>query len=432
MRGRILRIELRRSAAAISGALVAFFGIAGLYTLFLTDQGSVWDVQWTMLAGFQRVLLVLLWPLALGAGAWLARRDRRTRMEELLLTTPRPVRSRVLPSAVALGLCLGLGYLLVLGAGAVAMSPSYNHLGWVPIAVVGALSLVAAGWLGLGIGRLLPSTYTPPLLAVAGVLVLILPVQLGKDGGLDRAALLAPNLSTNLDEVTTVDGSSSLGQSAWFAGLALAGLVLAFAARRRGAVLAIVPALVGLVVALPMLAAGPPSGLRIDPAAVAEVCTTDGGPAVCVSKVHERDLAALTGPARRALELLAKLSDPPTSVHEVRSTRPGPQPTSEVWFDSENHNSESGWIGEGDALAVRVLAGAGTRPCGQPGFRDRAMAAAWLWGSYPLPGGEPAPTVTAERTALWEQFRSLPAAEQLQRVLVIRAVGLACPKGDRQ
>ncbi|PRY38255.1 hypothetical protein [Umezawaea tangerina] len=432
MNGRILRIELRRSAAATSGALVAFVGIAGLYTLYFTESGDLWSVQWTMLAAFQRVVLLLLWPLALGAGAWIARRDRRTRMEELLLTTPRSVRSRMMPAATALGLCLGLGYLLIFGAGAVVMSPSYSHLGWVPISVVGVVSLVAAGWLGLGIGRLLPSTYTPPLLTVASFLVLVLPVQLRRGGGLNWTALLAPNLSSYLDEVTTVDGSATLGQAAWFVGLAVAGLVLAVGARHRGAVLAVVPALVGLVVAVPFLSAAPKAGLRVDPAAVAEICTTDGGPVVCVQKVHEHGLAELTGPARRALELLARLPDPPTSVHEVRPARPGPQPTSEVWFSGGYHQAGTGWIAQGDALVGRVLEGAGTRPCGHEGFDDRSMAAAWLWGSYPLPGGELSPQLEAERMVLWERLRSLPPAEQLQRVLATRAVGLACTiQGNR-
>ncbi|MFC9686659.1 hypothetical protein ACFTZL_43880, partial [Streptomyces sp. NPDC056948] len=70
MTTRVLGIELRRSAAAVLGVLVAAFGAAGLWSLALSRQTELWDAQWTMLAGFQRIMLVLLWPLALGGGAW--------------------------------------------------------------------------------------------------------------------------------------------------------------------------------------------------------------------------------------------------------------------------------------------------------------------------------------------------------------------------
>ncbi|EWC62249.1 hypothetical protein UO65_2428 [Actinokineospora spheciospongiae] len=437
MNGRVLRTELRRSTALTAGAAVATAGTAGLYVLALSDQTGLWAPQWTMLAGIQRIMLVVLWPLALGAGAWQARRDRRSRMEELLTTTPRPIRSRALPPALAMGICLGLGYLLVLAAGALGVSTPYRHLGWVPIAVAGALSLVAAGWLGLGIGRLLPSQYTPPVLTVAGFLLLVVPVQLAKDGPTGAAALLTPNLTSPLDEVTTVTTPVSLGQSAWFAALALSGLVLLAVTRRRTAALAVVPAVLGLGIALPVLTAAPASGLATDPAATAEVCTTDGGPAVCVLKVHENDLAALVGPARTALTLLAELPDAPTSVHEVPADRPGPQPATEVWLDIENHLPGGSWLGTGDELVMRVLAGGGTRPCPEQVDRGRALATAWLLNRFPLPGAVP-PTEHAspreidwyaERQAEWDDLRALPRDEQVRRVTAIRTIGLQCVRG---
>jgi hypothetical protein len=428
---RILGIELRRSSASVTGAVVAVLGTGGLYVLAVSDQAELWDAQWTMLAVFQRIMLVVLWPLALGAGAWQARRDRRCRMEELLATVSRPTRGRALPTSLAMGAFLLLGYLVIFAAGAaqVAGTTAYVHIGWLPIAAVGALSLVAAGWVGMGIGRLVPSVYTPPVLVVAGFLVLMTPIQLAKSSPLGRATLLAPNVTTTVDEFTTVAGPVSLAQAVWFVGLALGGLALVLAGRRRTAILAAAPVVLGLVVAVSLVGAAPASGLQPDPVASAEVCTQDGGPTVCVTRAHEQGLAALVGPARRALTLLAPLPDPPTSVHEVTGARAKPQPVDEVWLHSDNFRSGHGWLGENeDELVVRILAGAGTSGCRSEDYRPRAVVAAWLYGRYPAPGlPVPAGTTEAgERDAEWRTLQALPAGEQVRRVAAVREAGLTC------
>ncbi|MBR8641015.1 hypothetical protein KEF29_21065 [Streptomyces tuirus] len=433
MTARVLGIELRRSTAAVLGALVAALGAAGLWVLALSRQTGLWDPQWTMLAAYQRIMLVLLWPLALGGGAWQARRERRCGTEELLGTTPTPPWRRALPSAVAMAGCLVLGYLAILAAGAVRVAGKTDYLpgDWLHIAAVGALTLVAAGWLGMGVGRLLPSACTPPVLVVAGFLVLLVPVQLSKSAEPGPASLLVPNLTTDLDEFTTVAGSVSQAQTLWFLGLAGSGLVLLMAARRRTAVTAPLPALLGLVLALPLLGAAPASGLQRDAGAAAEVCTHDGGPTVCVTKVHEQGLAELVGPARRALKLLAKLPAAPTSVHEVTGDRPGPQPTGEAWLHSDTYLPGRGWVtGSQDALVVRILAGAGTRPCEPIAHGPRAIAAAWLYGRYPAPGQDVMPGEEADaRTAAWRKLRALPAEEQARRIAAVREAELDC-RGD--
>ncbi|MEW2404023.1 hypothetical protein [Streptomyces sp. NPDC046862] len=433
MSTRILGIELRRSSAVVVGALIAALGVAGLWTLVMSRQGELWDTQWTLLAAFQRIMLVLLWPLALGGGAWQARRDRRSGMEELLGTTPLPTWRRTLPTAVALALCLILGYVLTLAAGAVRVAGRTDHLSgdWVPITAVGALTLVAAGWLGMGIGRLVPSVYTPPVLVVAGFLALLLPIQLAKSSEPGPVSLLVPNLTSNFDEFTTIAGSVSLAQSLWFTGLAGSGLTLLMVARRRRAVVASVPALLGLVVAMPLLGAAPASGLQRDEGATAEVCTRDSGPTVCVTKAHERGLAELVGPARRALTLLAKLPDAPTSVHEVTGDRPGPQPAREAWLHADTYVSGRGWAADSeDAMVAQILAGAGTRPCEPVAYGPRAVASAWLYGRYPAPGLTVLPgEETDERDAEWRKLKALPAQEQVRRIAAVREAEQTC-RGD--
>jgi hypothetical protein len=430
---RILGTELRRSSAVVIGTLIAALGVAGLWSLVMSRQGELWDTQWTMLAAFQRIMLVLLWPLALGGGAWQARRDRRSGMEELLGTTPLPAWRRTLPTAVALALCLILGYLVTLAAGAARVAGRTDYLpgDWLPITAVGALALVAAGWLGMGVGRLMPSAYTPPVLVVAGFLLLLLPVQLSKSSEPGAASLLAPNLTNNFDEFTTIAGSVSLAQSLWFTGLAGSGLLLFMVARRRTAVVAPLPAVLGLVLAMPLLGAAPAAGLQRDEGATAEVCTHDGGPTVCVTKAHERGLSELAGPARRALELMGKLPDAPTSVHEVTGDRPGPQPAREVWLHADTYVSGRGWAADGeDALVAQILAGAGTRPCEPVAYGARAVVGAWLYGRYPAPGLAPVlGEEAAERDAAWRQLKALPAQEQVRRIAAVRDAERGC-RGD--
>jgi hypothetical protein len=442
MTGRILRVELHRSAALVSGALITLLGAAGLYVLSTTDQASLWDAQWTTLAVFQRVLLVVLWPLALGAGAWQARRDRRSRVEELFGTTARPAWQRVLPSAGALAIGLVLGYLAIFGLGAIRVAGHADHLdlSWLAITAVGALSVLAAGWLGLGIGRALPSVYTAPALVLVGFVLLLSSVSLAKytpvNGPVGVLTAVQPWLEP-IDEYRTIAGGVSGGQLVWFAGLALGGLVLAAATRLRGRLLTLLPIAAGLALMIPLVSA--PAALYVpDAAATVEVCTQDTGPRVCVAQADAALLPTLTGPARRALALLARLPDPPTSVHEITgdlgqwSTRP--QPAAVVWFASDNLTDDGAWTGSQDELTMHILAGAGTRPCvagtGEPpnstDARARAVAADWLYGSLNAPGPVLDQQEKAQRQQLWNTLVALPPAQQQQRITALRTAARAC------
>src|SRR5262245_8793135 len=166
MRTRILRIELRRSTALWSVLLIAAVGVFVLFT-----SNSPYR-SWMEVVVVQRDILQLIWPLALAAGAWQASRERRSRVEELMATTPRPRWQRVLPVATAMAIAAVTAY-LVMFAGAVGhvrYLDAYFPAGAIPLIALGALSLVAAVWVGLAIGTLLPSTLTAPMLVVVGFL----------------------------------------------------------------------------------------------------------------------------------------------------------------------------------------------------------------------------------------------------------------------
>ncbi|MEU4221834.1 hypothetical protein AB0F10_41635, partial [Actinoplanes sp. NPDC026623] len=156
---RILGIELRRSAAAGTALILLLAGAAILYA-----APARWSAGWMPLAMTQRAYLVLLWPLALAAGAWQARREHRSNVTELFATTPRPRAQRVVPTLGALCIAVVGAYLAMVAAGAPWIAGTARYLPPAALAVVavGALALVAAAWLGLAVGRLLASAVSAP------------------------------------------------------------------------------------------------------------------------------------------------------------------------------------------------------------------------------------------------------------------------------
>jgi hypothetical protein len=436
---RILGIELRRTTALVLGALVAAVMLVLLCWGPSTKNSMAWTRQWTTLAEWVRFMLAFSWPLALGAGALQGLRDRRSGVVELFASTPRPRAQRVGWTLGALAVGLVTAYAVVFAVGAVQVSSAtdYFHWGWLPVVLVGALALVGAAWLGVGLGRLVPSPLTPPVLAVAGSAVTSL--GFGRPGdGLPWSALL-PTLPFPRSVFTAVDGSVSAVQAVWFAGIALAGFLLV-ALRRWW--LGALPVLVAAAVAVPLLPVTAEEAVTRDPVAAELVCAEQ----LCLTRAHEHERAVLAGPAREVLRLLAKLPSPPTSVREAAPAQRGeqdmrlPEPTDAVWVDLDEFTYFRRTPLTPDQVTTYWLAGAGTRTCyGDyiPRTLSREVAArtvmtAWLTGRV-----EPLPVFRAwfgeETDALvtraWAHLRSLPEPDQAGRVQAARGVQAAC-SGD--
>lgn len=451
---RILRLELRR-AIGLGIATIAVVLMLGLL-FFHGPWGkapTAWTDQWNSLAGWEREQLTFLWPVALGAGALQGLRDRRSRMLELLRTTPLPTRRRVSPTALAIAIWLAASYLVVLLAGAVqvAGNTSYFPLDWIPLALVGILALIAAGVLGMGIGRLAPSRLTPPLVAVAGLVAMVMATgvspAVGERGSM-ALALLAPGVGSLLDPVhdvfTTVAGSVTLGQALWFAGLVVAGLVLLSANRPLARAAAVVPVIVGLAAALLVLPSSLPAAYARDAGASALVCA-EGTPMVCVSRAHQKQLAALVDPARQALRVLAVLPNAPTEVVEDTRTDPNwpqqplpPANAAVFTFDSMDFDFALRQLSP-DQLRLALLASAFAPACVDADFtvtsaRTRAAQAvgvSWLLGrptsleNFSVMG----PQIDSNQATAWSTLRGLPAAEQRARIAALRTAAVTC-QGD--
>lgn len=440
---RILGIELRRSAAVWVGLLVLAVGAA----LLLTYTQN-FAARWMQLAFATRVMLFVMWPLALAGGAWMGRRDRASRVGELFATAARPRWQRVLPTAVAVGLAVAVGYVVLLVVGAGFVLPTAEHFpgGVVAVVAAGAVSLVAAAWLGLAAGRALPWLATAPSVAVLGVIVVgLLPdwatvntVIAGDDKPVPAAVMLSPVYAGGVDDFQRFATGPSLVQMLWLAGVAATGLLLFGVTRPAAKVAAVLPAALGLVAALAWLPAGGYAGaLRPDRVAMELVCD-DSGPQVCVTTVHASLLPDVTGPVREALALIAtKLPDAPTrAVESDRPTSwvlPGSMPdprrygADTLTFLTPSYNRTGGAAFEADSPYRETLLGgmweprcdnAGLDTVGSEFYLAQQVATAWLLGR---PYGR-----HPDLPAAYERFTARPVEEQRAAMAAARAGVLAC------
>ncbi|MEO3770246.1 hypothetical protein [Micromonospora sp. B9E7] len=449
MTGRILRIELRRSAALGVALLSLVTGTA----LALTST-EFYAGRWMQLAITVRLLLMVLLPLALAGGAWLGRRDARHRVDELFASTVRPRWQRVGPVAGALAVTVVTAYILVflIAAGWALRTSGYFPANAIVVTAVGVPALVAAAWLGMAAGRAVPRLVTAPIVAVLGfVLVGLVPeifMMAGVGAALaasrpePSAVLLVPIFSGGVHDFQTVTNRVSLLQMVWLVSLAATGLLLLGAVRRRAIALAVLPALLGAAVTVPLLPVGGTRGaVAADPVAVELVCDDDG-PQVCVTRAHAGLLPDVVGPAREALAVLAaKLPNAPVRAVETRQIdywaqlTPDPAPPRHTGdtliFETPTINRSGGAdLSDGDFLPSLFQA-AWQQECGeQSGQEDeplaRMVAAAWLSDQPPTLESwwDRAEAERGQRA--YQALVSLPQAEQRQRMAAAREATLDC------
>ncbi|MDT7803711.1 MAG: hypothetical protein QOI78_7144 [Actinomycetota bacterium] len=437
----VFRIELRRSIAPWAGLALVVVALGFLFLL----SGPWWKVPapWTgnttTTALWLRFLLVFLWPIAVGAGAIQGMRDSRSGMVELLSTTSRPGWHRAVRLAGAVGALSALGVVLVFVVG---LAEVLGHGGFVsasflPVLFVGLLAVVAGSWAGLAIGRLLPHPLTAPALAVLTMAVSVLAWAEGAlSVSYSRFELLTPVLGEPRGMLTTTATSVDLGQAAWFAGLAATGFLVLAANSARARVLGLLPVVAGAAIALPVFPASADGILTPDGIAAQKLCD---GP-VCVSRAHEDRLAALAGPGREALAMLAKLPGAPTRIEEQTaphsvSDLPARDP-GVVYLDFQINDDLL--TADASTLRAAVLSGAGLPACVRPSYGDlsdlggRMIAAAYFTGELkqlPEYDGSWFRQESGRLDQAWQKFRALPADVQFSRMVALRHVLLTC-QGD--
>jgi hypothetical protein len=437
---RILWIELRRSAfwATLAAIALGLFGFTPAI-----GEGTAG------LVAAQREGLAFLVPLALAIGAIRARRDRRSRLPELLATTARPRWQRLLLTAAALAVGAITGYTVMFAGvvGYAAAIGAYVPVGSLSGAAATAACLAAAFWLGLAAGRALPYAFVPPLLVVFGFVAMTLLVLFGDlEGYGDRpppgTVLLNPTQLEGFEAFETLSGRAQLAQAAWMVALAAACLLL-FVATRYARLAAVLPVALGLAVALPLLPDNATDAILLDRDALALECTAEE-PRVCVRRVHAGLLGELRDPGGEALALLAaKLPQAPTTVVEVASEDlpdlPYLPPDPDILY--ADVRADGGQLAGTDRdVSWNLLNGAGTPLCdnvatGAQANRHaaaRLIAAAWLLGEQPQAAAGEWSWVSElpETASAYQTFAALPADEQRVRVAALREAELACAGRD--
>jgi hypothetical protein len=404
---------------------------------------ALWTAQWTSMAMWTRTLLILLWPLAVALGALQGLRDHRSKVSELLASTPRPARHRaaVTAGASALTLTLAYGLFVLQGAGQVLAHARYHHLGWLPISLVGGFSLVAGAALGMGIARALPSPLTPPALAVAAFLFTGF-VRVWSDSAVptsnlpNRLVLLSPTVADVREILLTLSAPVHLGQSVWLLGMAATGFALLLAVTPRTRLLALAPVVAGAAIALLVLPSDPRRTYVVDEAAAAQVC--DGQ--VCVARVHEARLDGLAGPGRKALGLLHNaLGDrAPTTIREITTPRgliERPQRSrTAVLVDFD----DDAFTRTGGEDLTRALVGQGIAPpCFGRSQQEsgtlgetaaQSVVASWALGKLkPIRGTvHPAEEQLATARPVFRELEGLRWSEQVARIRAAHAAAMSC------
>ncbi|WP_166356196.1 ABC transporter permease [Phytoactinopolyspora limicola] len=272
---RIFRTEFVRGVAPV--ALVA---MAGAAVVLLAAEASAWVGRWGALAEQIRVILLVLAPVAVTAGAWQGGREHRRRMPELTGTTSRPPFHAVFMAwgSTTVGVWLGLGVAWLVAVLLVAPNATYSGGSWWWTLVVSLLGLAAASAIGVCVGRLVPGRLVAP---IAGVLMFVVGgVATGRSDGL---SWVVPAMGYQSRGLSSLDTGFQLLQMGWFAALAATALVLAGAIRTS---LAVVPAVLAAVVAVPIMTGPGDERWQPDPAARALVCAGERGAEVCLTRVN--------------------------------------------------------------------------------------------------------------------------------------------------
>jgi hypothetical protein len=445
---RALRIELRRSVAA--GTVLLLIAL-GAVDLFWGGGGAAGG--WAAMTFAQRTSLLLLWPLAIGAGAWQARRERVAGVAELFVTSPRSPAQRLAPVAAALAIAVVVAYLMMLlvGTARVGLSPAdmYFTLEGGVAAAVGALSLVSAAWLGLWLGRFIPSAFTAPVVTMLGVALMTLLDELDMRVSGPAFSLLVPALEIpyQRDHVQLPLGVSGQ-QGLWLAALAVTAFAVTTAASRRGQLLALVPVALAALIVIPTLPPGDTDSVYAEDKDARRLVCTQDAPKICVMRVHSGILDEVTGPAREALRVMAFLPEAPTSVAEVPLPAPrgpgsigqeNPEPKElsdprtvplTVYLDRNGHYDEL------ENLIGTLVDGAGTPECGNSEwsferleryYAARGIAGAWLSRESGVAAPASASSELFDRG--WKALTALPVETQRERLIAFRADALRC-RGD--
>jgi hypothetical protein len=224
MIARLLRIELRRNTMwMLLPLLAALLWAASPYGRGLKAPVVLWSSRSLAMQG----TLQVLGPFAAGFAAWMASRETRRNLIDLLATTARSRWARQRTVLVA-SAAWGLVFYVVAGAILFALTARQATWGgpvWWPVAV-GAVGVLAFTAFGFAAGMLLPGRFTAPMLAIG----LLLGLQLSLALHFNHFSWISPaadSVSTDASVFYGVDPGLAVTQLLFMSGVVAAVLGIA-------------------------------------------------------------------------------------------------------------------------------------------------------------------------------------------------------------
>jgi hypothetical protein len=343
----LFQLEFRRSVGLLLFPLML---VAAWFAGRSTDSAGA--ALWNYTSAQIGSAVILVAPLIAGVAAWMASRDRRRRIEELLATTPRPAVARDLTGWAAAAIWGLLAYVVVgLYRGVeTARDATWGGPDYSPI-LLGLVTIIASAAIGYAAGSFFPSRFTAALVAIALFVAASFPLLVYGPGSTENQQgnmrfgrdlesperYLSPFMVAGDDAFNTVFEELKVDfgprQMVWIAGLGGIALAAIALRRRRTA-----PAWGTLLVSIVLAILGATMVLRADPnattaaAAVEPVCTVNVIE-VCVHPAYEGILDETAAIVAAVMKPVAGLPGIPTrAVQEDPFVYVGPPPDGTMVF----------------------------------------------------------------------------------------------------
>lgn len=187
----LLRIETRRSTVLWLTPVMAGLAWWVVVRPLLASPMAFWPDRSVQVLH----LAAQIGPLLAAAGAWMAGRNHRRKMEDSISTAPYPSWFRELITCAA-AVAWGLVVYLVIGSFIMSVTAAQRAWGVPAVAamLVGLLAVPAQGAIGYAIGYRISSRFTAPLVAVA---LFVAQNVAGAQGPLHWYQFLSPGVSYN-------------------------------------------------------------------------------------------------------------------------------------------------------------------------------------------------------------------------------------------